>query len=112
MHDHYVSNLFLFSPDGEIHRQATSVRQLTEWGMRGLQGSFLRRNDRILYEERGVGRTTIREMYALYILVTSKPEFLSYVHSISTALEYGVRVYQPTGVYEDIIPVGDLRRKF
>jgi hypothetical protein len=110
-HDHYVSNLFLFSPDGmiracyinapgtthdstmanlsviydlvdalyvrrgskivvdsafsadsrqsvykshqdnidgngnirrnpDVHRQAKSVRQLSEWGMRGLQGSF------------------------------------------------------------------------
>jgi hypothetical protein len=66
-HNHYVSNLFLFFPDGRnnidaqgkvrqrsaIHRQATSVRQLSEWGMRGLQGSFPRLKDRLLYEERG-----------------------------------------------------------
>jgi hypothetical protein len=122
-HDHYVSNLFLFSPDGNfflnapgcwhdstlanasgiyddlddifhahgcaqvvVHsafskdsnwpslikshqnitdrfgnirehgrrfRDATSVRQMAEWGMRGLQGSFPRLKDCLLYEERG-----------------------------------------------------------
>lgn len=34
-------------------RQATSVRQASEWGMRGFQGSFPRLKDRFLYEERG-----------------------------------------------------------
>jgi hypothetical protein len=124
-HDHYVSNLFLFSLDGKIHkffvnapgcwhdstlantsgiyddldeiyhahggaqvvvdsafskdnrpslvkshqnimdrfgnicdhgsgfRDATSVCQMAEWGMRGLQGSFPRLKDPLLYEERG-----------------------------------------------------------
>jgi len=123
-HDHYLTNLFLFSPDGKIRSayfnapgvlhdstmatwsatyddiesvynvtggqvvvdsafsavsspamtssyqsnsdrngrrcqnsvlncQATSVRQLSEWGMRGLQGSFPRLKDRIKYKERG-----------------------------------------------------------
>lgn len=37
----------------QVHRDATSVRQLSEWGMRGLQGSFPRLKDRIFYEERG-----------------------------------------------------------
>jgi hypothetical protein len=131
-HDHYVSNLFLFLPDGKIRacyidapgtfhdstmanmsgiydkiddlyrqlgskvvvdsafladncqsvykshqnnidryghvrqksdvcRQATLVRQLSEWGMRGLQGSFPRLKDCLLYEERGE-RTLILEM--------------------------------------------------
>ena len=36
-----------------VNRDATSVRQLSEWGMRGLQGSFPRLKDRILWEERG-----------------------------------------------------------
>lgn len=34
-------------------RQATSVRQASEWGMRGFQGSFPRIKDRFIYEERG-----------------------------------------------------------
>jgi len=136
-HDHYVSNLFLFSPDGKIracyinapgtlhdstmanmsmvytmvdeihhrvgskivvdsafasdgrpslykshqnnfdrrgnqrqnpilHRQATSVRQLSEWGMRGLQGSFPRLKDRLKYEERGERRIILEMVVLLY----------------------------------------------
>jgi hypothetical protein len=136
-HDHYVSNLFLFSPDGrvracyinapgtfhdstmanmsniydlvdglyerkgskivvdsafaadrrpsiykshqhnfdksgrvrqksQVHKQATSVRQLSEWGMRGLQGSFPRLKDRLLYEERGERRIILEMVVLLY----------------------------------------------
>lgn len=79
-HDHYISNLFLFFPDGRnnidaqgkvrqrsaIHRQATSVRQLSEWGMRGLQGSFPRLKDRLMYEERGERRIILEMIVLLY----------------------------------------------
>ena len=137
-HDHYVTNLFLFSPDGKIrhcflnapgcmhdstmaqwsgiyqelddlydatgakivvdsafsklesesrykshqnnissrtgnvlqnsviNRQATSVRQLSEWGMRGLQGSFPRLKDRILYEETGERKIILQMIVLLY----------------------------------------------
>jgi hypothetical protein len=136
-HDHYVSNLFLFSPDGKIRAcyinapgtmhdstmanwsglykqvdglydrkggkivvdsafaaddrpsvyksfqsnfdsrgnvrqnsqvqsQATSVRQMAEWGMRGLQGSFPRLKDRIMYEERGERRLILELVVLLY----------------------------------------------
>jgi DDE superfamily endonuclease len=136
-HDHYISNLFLFSPDGKIRacytnapgtmhdstlakwgglydkidelyrtrqakvvvdsafasdkrdsvyksyqcnmdnngnvrqnsiiqRQATSVRQLSEWGMRGLQASFPRLKDRMPYEEKGARRLTMRLIVYLY----------------------------------------------
>lgn len=34
-------------------RQATSVRQAAEWGMRALQGSFPRLKDRFIYETNG-----------------------------------------------------------
>lgn len=34
-------------------RQATSLRQASEWGMRAFQGSFPRLKDRLTYEERG-----------------------------------------------------------
>jgi hypothetical protein len=37
----------------QVHRQATSVWQMTEWGMRGLQASFPRLKDRLDYEENG-----------------------------------------------------------
>ena len=36
-----------------LGQQATSCRQAAEWGMRGLQGSFPRLKDRIIYEKRG-----------------------------------------------------------
>lgn len=34
-------------------RQATSLRQVSEWGMRMFQGSFPRMKDQFIYEERG-----------------------------------------------------------
>ena len=36
-----------------VNRDTTSVHQLLEWGMRGLQGSFPSLKDRILWEEQG-----------------------------------------------------------
>jgi hypothetical protein len=136
-HDHYVTNLFLFSPDGKIrsayfnapgvlhdstlatwsniyesisevyartggkvvvdsafasdsspsmiksyqdntnrrgemrqlphiNKDATSVRQLAEWGMRGLQGSFPRLKDRLPYEERGERKIILQMIVLLY----------------------------------------------
>ena len=49
-----------------LHRQATSVRQLSEWGMRGLQGSFPRLKDRLKYEERGERRIILEMVVLLY----------------------------------------------
>jgi DDE superfamily endonuclease len=136
-HDHYISNLFLFSPDGKIRacylnvpgsvhdstmaqwgclyekidnmyriygvkivvdsafaseardsvyksyqnnidndgnvrqafkiqRQATSVRQLSEWGMRALQASFPQLKDRMIYKEKGVRRLIMNMIVLLY----------------------------------------------
>jgi DDE superfamily endonuclease len=136
-HDHYISNLFLFSPDGkiracyinapgtmndstmakwgriydkidelyasrgvkivvdsafasdrrdsvyksyqnnfdqngnirqnaEIQRQATAVRQMSEWGMRALQASFPRLKDRMIYEEKGERRLILNLIVFLY----------------------------------------------
>jgi hypothetical protein len=36
-----------------VQRDATSLRQTAEWGMRGFQGSFPRLKDRFMYEETG-----------------------------------------------------------
>jgi len=47
-----------------VNRQATSVRQLSEWGMRGLQASFPRLKDRLLYDEVGE-RKIILELIVL-----------------------------------------------
>ncbi len=43
-----------------VNSEASSLRQSSEWGMRGLQGSFPRFKDRFLYEENG-------ERHVLYV---------------------------------------------
>jgi hypothetical protein len=50
----------------DVHRQATSVQQLSEWDMRGLQGSFPRLKDRLLYEERGERKFILEMIVLLY----------------------------------------------
>jgi len=49
-------------------RQATSMRQSSEWGMRALQSSFPRINDRMPYEQKGERRIAIKMMIYLYNL--------------------------------------------
>lgn len=41
------------SADFELRKQATKLRQASEWGMRAFQGSFPRLKDKFKYEERG-----------------------------------------------------------
>ena len=50
----------------EVFRSATSVRQLSEWGMRGLQGSFPRLKDRLKFEKRGERRVILQLVILLY----------------------------------------------
>ena len=49
-----------------LGQQATSCRQAAEWGMRGLQGSFPRLKDRIVYEENGERAIILKFMTLLY----------------------------------------------
>ena len=49
-----------------VNRDATSVRQLSEWGMRGLQGSFPRLKERIRWEERGERKLMMQLVIYLY----------------------------------------------
>jgi hypothetical protein len=49
-------------------RQATSMRQSSEWGMRALQSSFPRMCDRMAYEQKGERRIAIKMMVYLYNL--------------------------------------------
>ena len=49
-----------------LAQQATSCRQDAEWGMRGLQGSFLRLKDRIIYEENGERAIILKYITLLY----------------------------------------------
>jgi len=50
----------------QLHRDATSLRQMSEWGMRGFQGSFPRLKDRMIYEERGERRIILTMVTLLY----------------------------------------------
>ena len=50
----------------DINRQATSLRQLSKWGMRGLQASFPRLRDRLRYEEQGERKLIIQVIVLLY----------------------------------------------
>ena len=52
--------------DTILWKEATSVRQLSEWGMRGLQGSFPRLKDKLVYEERGERLIIIKLIAHLY----------------------------------------------
>ena len=50
----------------ELFRAATSVRQLSEWGMNGLQASFPRLKDRLRYEEQGERKMVMSLIVLLY----------------------------------------------
>ena len=49
-----------------VNRDATSVHQLSEWGMRGLQGSFPRLKDRIPWEDRGERKLLLQLVIYLF----------------------------------------------
>ena len=49
-----------------VAREATSLRQMEEWGMRGIQGSFPRLKDKIIFEERGERQIIIQLIARLY----------------------------------------------
>eukprot|EP00527_Entomoneis_sp_CCMP2396_P004506 CAMPEP_0198147288 /NCGR_PEP_ID=MMETSP1443-20131203/34423_1 /TAXON_ID=186043 /ORGANISM="Entomoneis sp., Strain CCMP2396" /LENGTH=195 /DNA_ID=CAMNT_0043811541 /DNA_START=489 /DNA_END=1073 /DNA_ORIENTATION=- len=52
--------------NNQLNREATSIRQLSEWGMRGLQGAFPRLKERIIYEERGERKLFMQLIVYLY----------------------------------------------
>lgn len=52
--------------EAAILLEATSMRQASEWGMRGLQGSFPRLKDRFIYEERGDRKLMLEMIPRLY----------------------------------------------
>jgi hypothetical protein len=52
----------------QIQRQATAVRQMSEWGMRGLHTLFPRLKDRIIYKENGEQRL-IMDCSCTYITI-------------------------------------------
>lgn len=59
-------NLELNRNEREIRKQATSMRQSAEWGMRCFQSSFPRVKDRIKWEEYGRRKSMLKMMILLY----------------------------------------------
>ena len=53
-------------------KDATSVRQSSEWGMRALQGAFPRLKDTIPYDERGESKLLLQLVVLMYNYRTSK----------------------------------------
>ena len=49
-----------------INSEATSIRQLSEWGMRMIQGTFPRLKESLFYEEKGDRHVILRLMVNLY----------------------------------------------
>ena len=56
----------------EVARDATSMRQSSEWGMRAFQASFPRLKDRITIEYRGQRKLMMKLLIHLYNLRTRK----------------------------------------
>ena len=55
-----------------MFNEATSFRQTSEWGMRGLQGSFPRLKDRLVYEECGERLIIIKMIVMLFNLRSNR----------------------------------------
>jgi DDE superfamily endonuclease len=61
------------APEGvSLNRAATSVRQLSEWGMRMIQAQFPRLKDPLVYEENGERRVILSLMTRIYNFNVSK----------------------------------------
>ena len=61
--DYLVSNSTTFKEeviDTQVAHEATSMRQLSEWGMRAVQSSFPYLKDRFVYKERGEQRIALK----------------------------------------------------
>ena len=55
-----------------VNRDATSVRQMAEWGMRAIQASFSRLKDPLAYEEGGERKLILTLMVLLYNFQTMR----------------------------------------
>ena len=83
-------------PDGDlpllVNRDATSIRQLSEWGMRMIQGGFPRIRDCVKYEEEGDRKIIFMLMIHLYNFKTTNIPINtilnSYMETRGTYYEY------------------------
>jgi DDE superfamily endonuclease len=79
-----------FNHKVEVNKQATSMRQSAEWGMRALQGSFPRITERFIYEEKGERRLIIQTCLLLYNLRARKVKINQIQNVYLPNLEVGV----------------------
>jgi hypothetical protein len=64
--------------DIQRQRQATSMRQAAEWGMRTIQSSFPRLKDTFVYEDTGERRILMKMVCLWYRLVLARNLCLNY----------------------------------
>ncbi len=69
--------------------QATSMRQLSEWGMRMIQAQFPRLKDPLSLEEQGERKVILQLMMKLYNFQVSRVEILEdNEQSVEAVIEY------------------------
>jgi hypothetical protein len=82
-------------PDGAgpitVNRAATSVRQLSEWGMRMIQGQFPRMKDKMGFEEFGERKVIQHLMILLYNYQTSRIGINTILNSYMRKLPKDIR---------------------
>ena len=70
-----------------MNREATSMRQSSEWGMRALQSSFPRLKDRMIYEEMGERKIILKMMVLLFNLRSRRVGINQILNTYMPALE-------------------------
>ena len=73
-----------------VNKQATSMRQSAEWGMRGFQSSFPRLYDKIKYEENGERKKILSLCFLIYNLRARKVGINQIKNFYMPALEVNV----------------------
>jgi len=92
-----------------LNRAATSVRQLSEWGMRMIQGQFPRLKDRMSYEEFGERKVIQSLMVLLYNYQTSTMGMNEILNSFMSRTKgfYGYKDVELTATANDLFPCND-----
>ena len=70
-----------FAASVTFNAEATSMRQLAEWGMRTFQASFPRIKDRFVYEERGERKRILKLCFFVYN-VRARRVGINQLHSV------------------------------
>ena len=88
------------------HKDATSIRQLSEWGMRMIQAQFPRLKDPIRLESNGDRKIIVRLMMALYNFQTYHIGHNTILNSYMVRKQSGVNEFY-YGYDMDIAPMAD-----